>query len=624
MWNFIRYTSRFLKTVAQMLKLVWQAYPLAYTGAISITLVQGLLPLGNAWVAKTLLDSVALKLSGNETISRNQLIILLAAQAVVITATSVLPHLSQYLSAESGRRLTELIQHKIYRKVNSFSGIAPFENPRTYDTIRMAQQGAEFSSTQLLPALMELIQSLVILTSFLGLLISFNLLLANLVLVSALPRFIAQLKQGQQRLDLSFDLSPIERRKFYYGFLLANAQSAKEIRLFGLGQYFLDRLLKLYQQAHRAERKQQQRELRWELGLSSLSSLVGTGAFITVVFTAFAGHLSGVGDIALYIAAVSAIQEALGQSVGSIANLGAGILFYSQFQKLLEMPSDLPIHPKPRPVPSLSSGLELRHVSFRYGDNLPWILRDVSLEIPAGECLALVGLNGAGKTTLIKLLTRLYDPCAGQILWDGTDIREFDPEEYRQKLGVIFQDYMRYDLSVRENIGLGDPTKLKFANWVERAARQANVHDQIMRLPQGYETELSRMFMEEGEGIDLSGGQWQKVATARMFMRDAELLILDEPTASLDPQAEYEAYRRFTELTAGRTSLLISHRFSTVRIADRIVVLENGQITESGTHETLLKNDRAYAQLYRVQAASYLTKPSAKQHNIETANSSTS
>ena len=612
--NQAQYYSRFLRTVVQMLKLVWQGYPLAYVGAISITIIQGLLPLSSAWIAKTLLDWLSLKLSGNGAVSNPQLIALLAMQAIVITATTMLPHLSQYLIAESGRRLTALIQQKIYRKVNSFSGIAPFENPQTYDTIRMAQQGAEFSSNQILPALTEFVQNLVILASFLGVLVSLNLFLANLVFLAALPRFLTQLKLGQQRFDLSFDLSPLERRKFYYSFLLANAQAAKEVRLFGLGQYFLDRLLKLYEQTHRAERRQQQRELRWELCLSSLSSVVATGAFIVVIFNAFSGRLS-VGDIVLYVGAVSSVQDALAHSVGAIASMGEGVLFYSQFQKLLSLPSDLPIHPTPRPVPPLSSELELRHISFRYSDDLPWILRDVNLKISAGQCLALVGLNGAGKTTLIKLLMRLYDPCAGQILWNGIDIREFDPEEYRQQIGIIFQDYMRYDLSVRENIGLGDATKVELQNWVERAARQANIHKEIMRLPQGYETELSRMFMEEGQGVDLSGGQWQRVATARMFMRDADLLVLDEPTASLDPQAEYEAYQHFVQLTAGRASLLISHRFSTVRIADRIVVLENGRITESGTHETLLKNDGVYAQLYRLQAESYVTTHAASGRN---------
>lgn len=603
----MKLNPRFLRSVAQMLQLVWQAYPVACLGILLLTILQGLIPLANAWVTKVLLDWLTQLLVGGR-VTKEQLIWLLLAQAVLMVATAMLPDLSRYLNAELGRRLTVLIQSTVYKKINRFQGIAHFENPKIYDTIQLAQQGAEQSSSQTLEILTGFIQSLVTLLSFIGVLFSFNLFLANLVLLAAFPQLLVQLKLGQQRFGLAFELSPSERRKYYYSFLLANVQAAKEVRLFGLGQYFLHKLLSLYKRVHQAERKQQQRELRWELGLSILSSVVASIAFIIVVFAAF-GRQVTLGDITLYVSAVSSVQAALSQFIFAIAGLSESVLFHSYFQDLLALPPALPISLVTKSVPKLSSGLELRHVSFRYSDRQPWILRDVNLKIPVGSCLALVGLNGAGKTTLVKLLTRLYDPSDGQILWDGIDIREFDPAEFRQRIGTIFQDFMRYDLTVRENIGLGNLAKIDDRKWIQQAARQANIHDEIMRLTQDYETELSRMFAEEGQGIDLSGGQWQRVATARMFAREADLLILDEPTAALDAQAEYELYSHFTDLMSKRTSVLISHRFSTVRMADAIAVLSDGRIIEYGTHDALIGKKGTYAKLYEMQAEFYLGSP---------------
>ncbi|MEM8532670.1 MAG: ABC transporter ATP-binding protein [Chloroflexota bacterium] len=603
----LRSAPRFVQSVGHMLRLVWSASPLACVGTLIITALQGLLPLATAWVIKLLLDGLTQRLAQNDAMLDGFLIGLLFLQAAIMLATALLPQVSRYLNAELSRQLTVLIQSTIYTKINRFEGIAYFENPQVYDKIRLAQQGAEQSSQQTLHITTQFIQSAITLLSFVGVLFVFNIFLAGLVLIAALPQLYAQIKLGQQRFRLAFDLSPDERRKFYYTYLLAGAQPAKELRLFGLGQYFLDSLLNLYQRTHSAERRQEQRALRWEMGLGFLSSSIAGVAFVLIVLAALAGRLT-IGDIMLYVSAVASVQSAMTGVVMSVAELNESVLFHSYMQDLLLLSPDLSTQTTPRSVPVLSTAIELRNVSFRYNDQQPWILRDVNLTIPAGSCLALVGLNGAGKSTLVKLLTRLYDPVEGQILWDGVDIRQFQPAEFRQRVGAIFQDFMRYDLTVQENIGLGNLAKLDDVSWVQQSASQAHIHDDILELPQGYATELTLMFGEEQYGVDLSGGQWQRIATARMLSRNADLLILDEPTASLDAEAEYETYRQFAQLMEQRTSILISHRFSTVRMADVIAVLEGGRITEYGTHDALLLANRTYARLYRMQAESYQTE----------------
>jgi len=412
-------------------------------------------------------------------------------------------------------------------------------------------------------------------------------------------------KLGEGRMWVRMNNTPRERRAGYYAYLLSGADFAKEVRLFGLADHFLAAFRRLHGEIHQAQRRQEGRELRWQTGLSGLSSGMGALVFGLVLWAAFNGSMR-LGDVILYTSAITSVQVALAGLVAAVANLGEGVLFYNHFSELMTMPPPLPVATPPLPVPPLRGGLELRDVSFRYHDDGPWVLRHVSLLLPAGQCLALVGLNGAGKSTLVKLLARLYDPTEGQILWDGVDIRQFDPAAYRRRLGTIFQDFQHYELTVQENISLGDVGCANEATRVQEAARQAGIHEVIEGLPGGYGTVLSRWLAdEEGGGTDLSGGQWQKIALARMFMRRADLLMLDEPTAALDAQAEYSLYEGFVELMQGRTSLLITHRFSTVRMADQIAVLEAGQITEYGAHADLLAGGGTYAHLYRMQADAY-------------------
>lgn len=596
---------QFMTSLGRMLGLAWQAQPMIFLSLILLTALQGVVPLITAWITKLLFDLLVLVLQGGGSVdlARN-LALLILVQAVVFTVSQMITPASRYLNEELGRKLTVVVETAVYKKIGSFSGIAYFENPGFYDTFRLASQGARFGPLQGLHILTTLFQSTITLLAFLGTLIAFNPLLAALVGLAALPQLWLELKLGRQRFGLAFELSPGERRAFYYGYLLSDGVAAKEIRLFDLVDHFLNGLLSTYRKIHEAQRRQDLRELQWKLPLEALSALVFSAAFGVVAIQAFVGRLS-LGDVTLYVNAVRSLQGALSSMVVALADLNEQALFFKQYDHLMALPQPVWIARSSCPIPALTSGIELRRVSFRYGEQHPWVLRNLDLYIPAGKCLSIVGLNGVGKTTLVKLLTRLYDPTEGQILWDGIDIREFDPEDLRRRTGLIFQDFMHYAFTAQENIGLGKVEFLNDLALIQQAAVKAGVHEAIQNLPQGYQTMLSRIFGEETSGAELSEGEWQKVALARLFMRQADMLILDEPTAALDAQAEYEIYNRFTELVRGRTCLLISHRFSTVRMADVIAVLDEGRIMEYGSHDTLCSLGGIYARLYNMQAERY-------------------
>jgi ATP-binding cassette subfamily B protein len=595
-----------LRTLPQMARLLLRAQPWYILALIVIQAAQGLVPLLTAWIAKELFDLLAHTIQQRQAAANALplLLLLLAAQATTFLLSQAMIAPSHYFQNRLNLTLSLSLKASIYEKIAGFVGLAYFEDPDFYNRIEVITNNAHFGPQQLLNTSITLFESCVTLGSFLGVLLVFQPVLALIILVAVLPQLYAQLRLGSQRFQLILTNTIKERLAAYYGQVLSWITFAKEVRLFALGPYFLHKYVHTVEEINQTKVTQQKRELRWNVLLATLAALVSGGTSLYVTLQTFFGHLS-LGDLALYTSAVASLQMTLLSLVLALTDLPESVRFFREYTSLLALPQPLPISTTPQPVTPLCAGIELRDVSYRYSEQHPWILQHVDLFLPAHQCLALVGLNGAGKTTLVKLLARLYDPTEGQILWDGTDIREFDPQELRQHLGAIFQDFAHYDLSVHENIGLGNISQIENRDRIEEAAEKAGIRERIERLPLGYKSILSRMLANPEESVDFSGGEWQKLALARMFLRNADLLILDEPTAALDAQAEYELYQQFRQLVQGRTCLLITHRFSTVLMADCIAVLEDGQITEYGTHAELLARQGTYARLYSMQAESY-------------------
>lgn len=393
--------------------------------------------------------------------------------------------------------------------------------------------------------------------------------------------------------------------------MLGNIEAAKEIRLFGIGDHLRD-LMRVERRAINAVQRRVQVRSALIQGLPTLLAAGITAAgLIWAVRAASAGQLS-VGDVSMFVAGIAAVQGGIGSMVLAVSVSQHHLLLFQHYLAVVESGPDLPVREPIRPMPALSHGIELRDVWFRYSPDHPWVLRGVSLTIPFGRSVGLVGLNGAGKSTLVKLLCRFYDPTRGAVLWDGVDLRSLPIDELRHRVSAIFQDFMAYDLSATQNIGFGDLSGAGDRTRIRRAAGSAGIDAKLTSLPRGYDTLLTRMFApepdgtEESYGVVLSGGEWQRVALARAFLREApELLIMDEPTAGLDPDAEHEIHEAAQRYRLHRTSLLISHRLNTIRDADRIVVLHDGRVVEQGDHAELLAAGARYASLFAKQAAGY-------------------
>ncbi|MGW4961748.1 ABC transporter ATP-binding protein [Nonomuraea sp. NPDC004186] len=592
------------RRAATLALLCWRAGPVLAVCQLVATVLAGLLPSATVWATKTLVDGLA-------TGRPERVLTPVAGLVVLGLVAGVLPQLTGYLRGETDRRLDLLLQDRLYTRVNTFHGLSRFENPVFLDELRMAAQATGNAMGPITSGLFDLGRNVIALTGLLVALAVLSPLMAGLVALAALPVLAARMSLEKRRIKMIAGQSAAARRQIFYSSLITDVEAAKEVRLFGLGDFLKRRVLGELAVLQSGERRLDRREALTQSALAALSAAVSGAGLLWAVYSALDGRLT-LGDVTAFAAAVAGTQAALTATVDNAANARQALLLFAHHERVMSLPGDLPTPGEPEPLPALRRGIELHDVWFRYDDSHPWVLRGVDLTIPHGASVALVGLNGAGKSTLIKLLCRFYDPSRGAILWDGIDIRDVPPAELRARMGVLFQDYMSYDLTAAENIGVGEVEAMSDRARLRTAAELAGAHETVQALPRGYDTMLSRVFFgpedddDPQAGVTLSGGQWQRLALARALVRERrDLLILDEPSSGLDAQAEYEVHRRLREHRADNTSLLVSHRLGAVRDADLIVVLGDGRIVERGTHDELIALGGRYAHLFATQASGY-------------------
>ncbi|WP_328894107.1 ABC transporter ATP-binding protein [Streptomyces sp. NBC_00236] len=606
----MRQPARPFGTVLSLaLRFAWPQ--LAGVVLISLTLAQ--LPVLVAWLMSSLIDMIAQEGGTPAQVTGPAL-----AMAVAGLALAVLPHVETLLRGELSRRVALAAQDRLYAAVNGWSGLGRFEDPAMLDRLRLAQQCGQQAPPQVVMGVMGLLQAVVTVLGFLGSLALVSWWLVAAVSLAAGPALVVELRMARIWADTELRVTPLERREWFYSNLLGSVQAAKEIRLFGTGDHLRARMRRDRRAINRAHRTTEMRNALLQGLPAALSGAIAALGLLWAVREAARGAMS-VGEVSLTVAAMASVQGSFGTGAAQLAVVRRSLLLFAHFTAVVQAPPDLPVlRPAAAAMPArLGVGIELRDVWFRYSDQHDWALRGVSLTVPAGSTLALVGDNGAGKSTLVKLLCRFYDPTRGTVLWDGQDIRTFPPAELRRRMSAVFQDFMRYDVSAAENIGLGDGDDAsRHPDRIRAAARRAGVDRLLEGLPRGYGTLLSRAFTEpstdeggDGEaddGVELSGGQWQRVALARSLLReDPDVLILDEPASGLDPQAEDEVRQALRCHRRGRTSILVSHRLGTAREADRIVVLRDGCVVEQGSHEELMARTGRYADLFGRQAAGY-------------------
>jgi ATP-binding cassette, subfamily B, bacterial len=601
-WYSCSMLSRFLESVRQARKtlmLAWRASPPRLAGVAALTLVSALLPLGIAYAGKLIVDAVVAR---SVPLATQYVLLelgLVALQAVVQRSLSLLRSL---LGARLGLDVNVAILDKALHLA-----LPQFENAEFYDRLTRARREASSRPLAMVTESLQFFQNTLTLLGYVGLLVSYSGWMVGALVLATLPATVVEMRFSRTAFRLRNWRSPDTRKLYYVEHVLANDEHVKEVKLLELGPLLLKRYRELGERFYREDGRLSVQRALWAGLLSLVATAAFYGGYLFLAYDAAAGRLS-LGDLTLYVVAFRQGQQAFQSCLSAISSLYEDNLYMSNLFAFLDIETPPAITRPDAPATSgaLSPGvgIHFEDVGFCYPGRDEWALRHITLAIPPKQSLALVGHNGAGKSTLIKLLCGFYEPSEGRILLDGRDLRAWDEAALRRRISAVFQDFGQYHFSLRENVGFGDLPHLMEDAQVRRAVERGGADAVVAELPKGLDTQLGRWFVD---GVELSGGQWQKIALARAFMReDADILILDEPTAALDAEAEKAVFDRFRILARERTSLLISHRFPTVRMADRIVVIEHGQIVEQGSHDELVQAGGRYAQLFTLQAEGYL------------------
>jgi ATP-binding cassette, subfamily B, bacterial len=590
--------------IRRALRLVWEAAPGWTVASFGLVLLQAAIPVLALYLIKLVIDAVTAAAGAPPGEVDVQSVFVLLGLAGALTLSGVaIQGLATWIREAQSLLVTDHVLDVLHRK-SAAVDYGYYEDPRYHDTLHRAQQEAPSRPTQIVTNLTQVGQSALTAVGILILLATVHWLLTLVIFFAVLPALLVRIHHGRRLYRWQRQRAAMERKARYIGWLLTLPFHAKELRIFNLGE-----------ELRRRFRELQGRIRRERLGLARaretanvlaqlLAGVVVFGSLAFVAWRATQGALT-IGDLVMYFGAIQRAEASLRGLFSGLGALYEDNLFLSTFSEFADLEDSVVAPPSPKPVPNpVREGLHVRGVTFQYPHSTDPALQDVSLRVGPGEMVALVGSNGSGKTSLIKLLCRLYDPDQGSITLDGIDLREMDPEEYRGRIAAVFQDYTRYGLPATDNIGFGDVAQLDCRDRIEAAAHDAGVDQVLARLPHGYDTVLGRDFPE---GEELSIGEWQKVALARAFFSNADILIADEPTSSLDAEAEASVFKMIRRLAKERAAVVVSHRFSTVRMADRIYVLDRGRVVETGSHDELMTMGGRYARLFAIQAAPYLS-----------------
>jgi ATP-binding cassette, subfamily B, bacterial len=582
------------------MKIVWRSSHASTIILLLFTVAVAFVPLGIAYVGKLITDAVVAHAVGAT-------LHWVLVELGLITLQTVLSRVLAQTRQTLGARLSIDINVLILEKALTLE-LRHFEDSEFYDQLIRARREASSRPLSVVTSLFLLAQNLITLAGYAVILFRFSGLAVFALVVASLPATLMEIRYSNLSFRQRNRRAPESRRLSYLEHVLANDEHAKEVKTLGLGSLLLRRYRELSEAFYDEDRKLTARRAAWGLALTLVGTIAFYGSYVAMALAAATGGLT-IGTMVLYVAAFRQGQQAVQAILTAIGGMYEDSLYMSNLFSYLDLETRTDSAADPVQESALSSsgdappGIVFQDVGFCYPGSERWSLRHVSLVIPPGEKLALVGHNGAGKTTFIKLLTRLYDPTEGRILLDGKDLREWNRNLLLQRIGVVFQDFNEYQFDLEENVGMGNTEYLTDEARVERAIDKGGARDVVTSLARGKKTQLGRWFKD---GVELSGGQWQKVALARAFMREeADILVLDEPTAALDAEAEHAVFERFKMLAKGRTAILISHRFPTVRMADRIVVLDGGQVIEEGTHDHLVGQGGEYARLFELQAHGY-------------------